>query len=158
MLCWFSSEDKMKKLQRSISFKDGGIFRVNSKEHGDDQCHMLENTNEESHDKQEHNGIKKKVETFERKDTKHKAVRRSKTLDRNVSFDKSPRGKTVPSRESSLPDKCQICFTEYTSPKQLPCLHTFCQNCLDKFVNPRIVVQCPTCRKVPHNVVYHYHE
>ena len=137
---------------------------MNSKDHSDDHSHMLENDSGESHEVPDHphkeSGNSKNVETFERKDTKHKAVRRSKTLDRNVSFDKSARGK---SEQTSLPAKCQICYSEYTRPKQLPCLHTFCQHCLEKFVNPRIVVQCPTCRKVlpthyDHGILLQYYQ
>ena len=33
-------------------------------------------------------------------------------------------------------------------PKLLPCGHTFCHRCLEKFVNPKLLVECPNCRKV----------
>ena len=38
-----------------------------------------------------------------------------------------------------------------SQPKLLPCGHTFCLHCLEKFVNPKLLVECPTCRKVPHS-------
>ena len=50
--------------------------------------------------------------------------------------------------QQQIPPNCTICYGNYTQPKQLPCLHTFCQNCLEKFVNPKLMVECPTCREV----------
>ena len=38
-----------------------------------------------------------------------------------------------------------------TQPKLLPCGHTFCHRCLEKFVNPKLLVECPICRKVASN-------
>jgi len=45
---------------------------------------------------------------------------------------------------------CRICFEEFTSPRTLPCLHSFCLGCLqgacrDKV--PRDKAQCPLCRR-----------
>ncbi|XP_013414351.1 uncharacterized protein LOC106176489 [Lingula anatina] len=47
---------------------------------------------------------------------------------------------------------CQICFEAYVSPKALPCLHTFCQGCLEDYAQTRLVdvygqFPCPTCRR-----------
>ena len=56
---------------------------------------------------------------------------------------------------------CKICFEEYKSPKILPCLHTFCQSCLEKHLDrirqptgsgdgesapTPVVLLCPLCR------------
>eukprot|EP00090_Calanus_glacialis_P006939 TRINITY_DN15420_c0_g1_i1.p1 TRINITY_DN15420_c0_g1~~TRINITY_DN15420_c0_g1_i1.p1 ORF type:complete len:649 (-),score=159.41 TRINITY_DN15420_c0_g1_i1:13-1755(-) len=49
--------------------------------------------------------------------------------------------------QPTIDQNCRICYGEFTQPKQLPCLHTFCQNCLEKFVNPKLLVECPTCRE-----------
>ena len=46
---------------------------------------------------------------------------------------------------------CSICLDQYTNPKALPCLHSFCLDCL-KGVLPEVTQQghyslpCPTCR------------
>ena len=48
---------------------------------------------------------------------------------------------------------CNICFEEYREPKQLPCLHTFCRQCLSKYIVGKVVetgaewFPCPFCRK-----------
>lgn len=49
---------------------------------------------------------------------------------------------------------CPICFEVFTNPRALPCLHTFCQMCLEEYIaatasrgqlNPSF--QCPVCRR-----------
>ncbi|XP_035665472.1 tripartite motif-containing protein 3-like [Branchiostoma floridae] len=44
---------------------------------------------------------------------------------------------------------CQICLEDFRQPKVLPCLHTFCQSCLERLLASQRVVQlsCPTCRQ-----------
>ncbi|XP_019622160.1 PREDICTED: keratin, type I cytoskeletal 9-like [Branchiostoma belcheri] len=46
--------------------------------------------------------------------------------------------------------ECAICLEAYKDPKILPCLHTFCKGCLEKFLAKESDVKgqfpCPTCR------------
>ena len=45
--------------------------------------------------------------------------------------------------------KCAVCLDQYTEPKVLPCLHTFCKRCLQGVLNYEGAVWkliCPTCR------------
>ena len=42
--------------------------------------------------------------------------------------------------------RCVICLEKFTSPKVLNCLHTFCLECLNKWVNSG-TINCPTCRR-----------
>ncbi|XP_061188763.1 E3 ubiquitin-protein ligase TRIM45-like [Saccostrea echinata] len=50
--------------------------------------------------------------------------------------------------------KCPICLEKMKLPKQLPCLHTFCEQCIQSYVqgthtgeeDERCVFQCPICR------------
>ena len=59
---------------------------------------------------------------------------------------------TLPSALKELEQKitCPVCFNIYTNPKSLPCLHSFCQQCLEGLpVNPqgnKYYIKCPTCR------------
>ena len=63
----------------------------------------------------------------------------------------------VPSTSSSIALKkleeqltCAICLDLYTNPKTLPCLHSFCQQCLEGLpLDPQgdnNFISCPTCR------------
>eukprot|EP00058_Branchiostoma_floridae_P021780 XP_002607270.1 hypothetical protein BRAFLDRAFT_88218 [Branchiostoma floridae] len=44
---------------------------------------------------------------------------------------------------------CQICLEDFRQPKVLPCLHTFCQPCLERLLvtEPVGKLSCPTCRQ-----------
>lgn len=42
--------------------------------------------------------------------------------------------------------KCNLCHETYSKPKVLPCLHTFCQDCLEKAQDAGDRLTCPTCR------------
>ncbi|XP_035681526.1 tripartite motif-containing protein 2-like [Branchiostoma floridae] len=44
---------------------------------------------------------------------------------------------------------CQVCLEDLKQPKMLPCLHTFCQSCLEKLLATEPVgkLDCPTCRQ-----------
>jgi hypothetical protein len=48
---------------------------------------------------------------------------------------------------------CSICLEQFTRPRHLPCLHTFCQKCLSDYIDSRLKggvheFPCPLCRKV----------
>ncbi|XP_077993849.1 E3 ubiquitin-protein ligase TRIM45-like [Glandiceps talaboti] len=40
---------------------------------------------------------------------------------------------------------CTICMEQFTDPKILPCLHTFCQQCLFTLLNKKGSLECPCC-------------
>eukprot|EP00058_Branchiostoma_floridae_P012237 XP_002597725.1 hypothetical protein BRAFLDRAFT_217377 [Branchiostoma floridae] len=42
---------------------------------------------------------------------------------------------------------CQICSEDFKQPKMLPCLHTFCQPCLERLLARVGNLSCPTCRQ-----------
>lgn len=53
---------------------------------------------------------------------------------------------------------CPICFEKLRNPKHLPCLHTFCELCIQSFIDSSIwdcvrnhntiSFDCPVCRRV----------
>lgn len=52
---------------------------------------------------------------------------------------------------------CSICLEGYTEPRVLPCLHTYCTNCLKEYISSKLqqvkdesCFLCPTCRKSIH--------
>ena len=45
---------------------------------------------------------------------------------------------------------CSVCMTTFTDPKQLPCLHSFCLNCLNGILRTsdrHDIITCPECRR-----------
>lgn len=44
--------------------------------------------------------------------------------------------------------QCSVCFEEYKIPRQLPCLHKFCSDCLEQLINQsQEVLACPLCQQ-----------
>ena len=46
---------------------------------------------------------------------------------------------------------CAICLCRYTHPKVLPCLHSYCKECLEKLAkgsHPKQEITCPQCKEV----------
>ncbi|XP_061179336.1 E3 ubiquitin-protein ligase TRIM45-like [Saccostrea echinata] len=46
---------------------------------------------------------------------------------------------------------CPICFEKFTKPRYLPCLHTYCEDCLSDYISSSYKEEvggfvCPTCR------------
>ena len=45
---------------------------------------------------------------------------------------------------------CPVCLDLYTNPKTLPCLHSFCEACIERFPQDKegetYYISCPTCR------------
>ncbi|XP_078658242.1 tripartite motif-containing protein 2-like [Branchiostoma floridae x Branchiostoma belcheri] len=42
---------------------------------------------------------------------------------------------------------CAICMLNYRDPKILPCLHSFCRECLQEWTAKQQPLECPTCRE-----------
>ena len=47
--------------------------------------------------------------------------------------------------------ECAVCLEQYTEPKVLPCLHSFCKRCLHGLLTregTECKISCPTCRSI----------
>ncbi|XP_077998236.1 E3 ubiquitin-protein ligase TRIM71-like [Glandiceps talaboti] len=43
--------------------------------------------------------------------------------------------------------RCKICFKDFNTPKLLPCLHSFCKECLEGLIHPENrSLDCPVCK------------
>ena len=43
--------------------------------------------------------------------------------------------------------ECGICLEQFKKPRALPCLHAFCEECLEKYCKGKNQVLCPTCKQ-----------
>ncbi|XP_033106663.1 tripartite motif-containing protein 2-like [Anneissia japonica] len=43
--------------------------------------------------------------------------------------------------------ECAICLSRFDQPKILKCMHTFCQQCIQKWMENHGKMKCPTCRQ-----------
>ena len=61
---------------------------------------------------------------------------------------KAPLKETTDSAIKKVSDQlvCSVCREEYSRPRVLPCLHVFCESCLEKLVDMRSIL-CPNCRR-----------
>ena len=41
---------------------------------------------------------------------------------------------------------CAICLEQFKDPKVLPCLHSFCHECIIKLEHTENSITCPECR------------
>ncbi|XP_078575605.1 E3 ubiquitin-protein ligase TRIM45-like [Branchiostoma floridae x Branchiostoma japonicum] len=41
---------------------------------------------------------------------------------------------------------CPVCMLHFRDPRVLPCLHTFCRECLQEWATKQQPLECPTCR------------
>ncbi|XP_066299570.1 tripartite motif-containing protein 2-like [Branchiostoma lanceolatum] len=41
---------------------------------------------------------------------------------------------------------CPVCMLHFRDPRILPCLHTFCKECLEEWATKQQPLECPTCR------------
>ncbi|XP_035698758.1 tripartite motif-containing protein 55-like [Branchiostoma floridae] len=41
---------------------------------------------------------------------------------------------------------CPVCMLHFRDPRVLPCLHTFCRECLQEWTTKQQPLECPTCR------------
>eukprot|EP00058_Branchiostoma_floridae_P005884 XP_002591372.1 hypothetical protein BRAFLDRAFT_93992 [Branchiostoma floridae] len=41
---------------------------------------------------------------------------------------------------------CPVCMLHFRDPRVLPCLHTFCRDCLQEWATKQQPLECPTCR------------
>ncbi|XP_054020665.1 tripartite motif-containing protein 3 isoform X1 [Dryobates pubescens] len=58
----------------------------------------------------------------------------------------APPGAALPPELEPL--RCGICGEHFRSPKVLPCLHSFCQRCLQGYVPAQsLTLSCPVCRR-----------
>ena len=43
--------------------------------------------------------------------------------------------------------ECGICLDRFQKPRALPCLHCFCEECLEKLCEGKRQVLCPNCKQ-----------
>ena len=42
---------------------------------------------------------------------------------------------------------CGVCLEQFKKPRVLPCLHAFCETCLEKYCKGKKQILCPTCQQ-----------
>ena len=51
---------------------------------------------------------------------------------------------------------CSICLEDFTDPRALPCVHSYCKACLERLITPQGKITCPQCRNEFEVYIYIY--